>query len=54
MKKSVLISACLLMGGHVVGKFAPFLGELLGLSGVLVALLAFIVVLFTSAAERGY
>lgn len=48
------ISGLLMTAGMVVGLFAPFLGEVLGIIGVMIPLMIFIAVLFVSMAERGY
>lgn len=49
-----LIAALLMTAGMVVSLFAPFLGEVLGICGVMIVLMIFIAVLFVSMAERGY
>lgn len=43
-----------LFAGMVVSLFAPFLGEILGMCGVIIPLFIFIAVLFKCMAERGY
>ena len=48
------ISGLLMTAGMVVGLFAPFLGEVLGICGVMIPLMIFIAVLFVAMAERGY
>lgn len=44
----------LLFAGTVASLFAPFLGEILGMCGLIIPLFIFIAVLFKSMAERGY
>ena len=54
LKIWLIIAVLLIAAGAIIGLFAPFLGEVLAMCGVLIPLLICILVAVVGFAQRGY